>query len=105
MPTQQPTISFQQLRNLTEKWTWRDPGTGLRITGYNPPPDALEKKQKPYFVRYVTGEGYLEQGEVVTLKVNLRRHQRKVLFVTSGEIRVLRDYLIIEVDGMRILTH
>ena len=84
MPTQQPTISFQQLRNLTEKWTWRDPGTGLRI---------------------VTGEGYLEQGEVVTLKVNLRRHQRKVLFVTSGEIRVLRDYLIIEVDGMRILTH
>ena len=54
---------------------------------------------------YVTGEGYLEQGEVVTLKVNLRRHQRKVLFVTSGEIRVLRDYLIIEVDGMRILTH
>ena len=93
MPTQQPTISFQQLRNLTEKWTWRDPGTGLRITGYNPPSDALEK------------EGYLEQGEVVTLKVNLRRHQRKVLFVTSGEIRVLRDYLIIEVDGMRILTH
>ena len=56
-------------------------------------------------MRYVTGEGYLEQGEVVTLKVNLRRHQRKVLFVTSGEIRVLRDYLIIEVDGMRILTH
>ena len=56
-------------------------------------------------MKYVTGRGVLEQGEVVTLKVDLRRHQRMVKFVASGECRWIRDYLIIEVDGMRIVTH
>lgn len=105
MPTTQPTISFQQLRNLTEKWTWKDPETGLQVTGYNPPENARDKQQKPYFVKYVTGKGLLEQGEVITLKVDLRRRQRMVKFVVSGECRWIRDYLIVEVDGMRIVTH
>lgn len=105
MPTTQPTISFQQLRNLTEKWTWKDPATGLQVVGYNPPENAKDKQQKPYFVKYVTGSGALEQGEVITLKVDLRRHQRMVKFVASGECRWIRDYLIVEVDGMRIVTH
>lgn len=105
MPRRQPTISFQELRNLTEKWMWKDPKTGLQVTGYNPPDNADGKRQKPYFVKYVTGSGVLEQGEVITLKVDLRRHQRMVKFLESGECRWIRDYLIIEVDGMRIITH
>ena len=105
MPTTQPTISFQQLRNLTEKWTWKDPKTGLQVVGYNPPENAENKQQKPYFVKYVTGTGVLERGEVITLKVDPRRRQRMVKFVASGECRWIRDYLIIEVDGMRIVTH
>ena len=105
MPRTQPTISFQAVRNLTEKFSWRDPKTGSRVMGFNPPADAKEKQQVPYFVKYVTGRGVLEQGEVITLKVDLRRHQRKVKFINSNQIRILRDYLIIEIDGFRVVTH
>lgn len=105
MPTRQPTISFQQIRHLTEKFWWRDPKTGVRVTGFNPPATATEKQQVPYFVKYVTGKGHLEQGEVVTIKVDTRRHQRKVRFTASNEIRILRDYLIIEIDGFRVVTN
>lgn len=105
MPYTQPTISFQELRNFTEKWTWKDPRTGLQVNGFNPPKEAKGKRQVPYYVKYITGKGNLEQGEVITLKVDPRRHQRKVMFVASGAIRILRDYLIIEVDGMRVITH
>ncbi len=105
MPVRQPTISFQQIRHLTEKFSWRDPKTGVRVTGFNPPADALERQQVPYFVKYVTGKGHLEQGEVVTIKVDIRRHQRKVRFTASNEIRILRDYLIIEIDGFRVVTN
>lgn len=105
MPRRQPTISFQQIRNLTERFSWRDPKTGVRVTGFNPPADAKEKQQVPYFVRYVTGKGHLEQGEVITLSVDTKRHHRRVKFINSNEIRILRDYLIIEIDGFRVLTH
>jgi len=105
MPVRQPTISFQQIRHLTEKFSWRDPKTGVRVTGFNPPADALERQQVPYFVKYVTGKGHLEHGEVVTIKVDTRRHQRKVRFTASNEIRILRDYLIIEIDGFRVVTN
>lgn len=105
MPRRQPTISFQQIRNLTERFSWRDPKTGVRVTGFNPPADAKEKQQVPYFVKYVTGRGVLEQGEVITLSVDTKRHHRRVKFINSNEIRILRDYLIIEIDGFRVLTH
>lgn len=104
MPTHQPTISFQQIRHLTEKFLWDSP-QGVRITGFNPPRGAKNVTQKPYFVKYVTGKGIVEEGEVITLKVDVRRHQRKVKFVNSNQIRVLRDYLIIEIDGFRVVTN
>lgn len=103
MPTRQPQISFQQLRNLTEQWQWRD-STGATRTGFNPPADAKDKRQKPYYVRYVTSKGIVEEGEVITLKVFPRLHQRMIRF-NSGQVRRIRDYLIIEVDGMRVVTH
>ena len=39
------------------------------------------------------------------LKVNLRKMQRMVKFVNSNQVRWVRDYLVIEVDGMRVMTH
>lgn len=106
MPTKQPTVSFQHIRSLTEQWSWTDPATGVRVTGFNVPAAARPSaRQVPYFVSYVTGNGNLEQGEVITLKVDLRRHQRKVLFPASGEIRIIRDYLIIQINGIRVITN
>lgn len=105
MPTKQPSISFQQIRQLTEQWQWRDGRSGVMTRGFNPPAGSADCRQVPYFVRYVTGKGYLEQGEVITLKVDLSRHQRKVKFTGSNQVRIIRDYLIIEIDGIRVITH
>ena len=105
MPYKQPTISFQSLRNICEQWTWRDPRTGVQVTGFNPPKDARQKQQKPFYIRYITSRGIVEQGEVICLKVDLLRHQRMVKYTSSGQCRWVRDYLVISVDGMRVLTH
>lgn len=105
MPRTQPTQSFQSLRNYMEKWTWTDAASGIRTVGYNPPEDAKDAQRMPFFCRWITGKGKVECGNVVCLKVDLRRHQRKIQFVESKQIRVIRDYLIIEVDGVRIITH
>ena len=105
MPTKQPTISYQSLRNVCEKWTWIDPKTGVQTTGYNPPANARQKQQKPFFIKYITSKGVTEQGEVICLKVDVARHQRMVKFTASNQCRWVRDYLVIEVDGMRVFTH
>jgi hypothetical protein len=47
----------------------------------------------------------VEEGTVVCISVQPERNQRKVKFVSSGEIRVVNDHLIIEVDGTRFLAH
>ena len=101
----QPTQSFQNLRYFMEKWSWIDPATGYRTTGYNPPSAATGKQQVPCYIRYVTGKGRLECGNVICLKTFPRLHQRLVKFIQSGECRRIRDYLVIEVDGTRIITH
>lgn len=105
MSLRPPTQSFQNLRYFMEKWSWLDPATGYRTTGYNPPADAQGKQQVPFFVKYVTGKGQLECGNAVCLKTYPRLHQRMIMFCQSGEIRRIRDYLVIEVDGTRIITH
>ena len=105
MPTKTPTLSWEQLRNYPEKWQWQDPKTGVTVTGFNPPDGARQKRQVPYYVRYITSRGVVEQGEVITLKVDTRRRQRKVKFTASNQVRILRDYLIISVDGVRFVTH
>lgn len=101
MPYQTPTLPWEQIRNHTEKWSWIDPKSGIRTTGFNPPSSAKKKRQVPYFIRYLTSDGLTEYGEVVTLKVFPEQHQRMVKFIHSNEIRRIRDYLIIEVDGVR----
>ena len=105
MPYTQPTQSFQRLRDYMEKWRWEDPKTHIMTTGYNVPSGALKAERVPVHLCYVTQSGHLEEGNVVCLKVDLRRHQRLVQFVDSGEIRRVCDYLIVSVDGMRFYTH
>jgi hypothetical protein len=47
----------------------------------------------------------VEQGLVVCLKVYPELRQRMIQFVESRQIRRIRDYLIMEIDGVRIVTH
>ncbi len=105
MPRQQATISWQQLRILMEQWEWRDARTGAKVSGLNPPADALERQQKPFYFRAITGSGEVIAGQAICLKVFLRQHQRLVKFTASGEMRRIRDYLVIEVNGIRVITH
>ena len=101
----QQTISWQQIRALTEVWTWRDARTGAEVSGFNPPQDAIKPRQKPYYMRAITGKGELIEGTVITLKVDVQKHQRMIKFCESNQIRRIRDYLIIEIDGKRVITH
>lgn len=105
MPTLQPTMSFQKLRDFTEKWSWIDPKTGIRTNGYNYPRKAKGVERVPFSIKYVTLKGELEQGLVICLKVYPHHHQRMIQFVESKEIRRISDYLVIECDGTRFITH
>ncbi len=113
MPKMKPTMSWEAIRTLTEKFTWKDPKTGVQVTGFNPPggADAKGVDRVPYHIRYVTGKGVCESGTVVTIKVYPRLKQRMVMFVCPDgkgcprQIRRVRDYLIMEIDGIRIVTH
>lgn len=104
MPKQQPILSWTQIRNYAERWSWTDARTGVRVRGMNAPDGAKDKQQVPYFLRVVTLKGELMEGEVITLKV-LKNHRRLVRFVQSGEIRNIADYLVISIDGIRFVTH
>lgn len=105
MPRQRPVVSWQQLRNYMEQWVWRDPRTGCEVTGFNPPEKAAEKRQRPFYFRAITSKGEVIGGEAVCLKVFLDKRQRMVRFTASGEIRRIRDYLVMEVNGVRVITH
>lgn len=101
MPTRKPQMSFEFLRNYIEKWQWRDPRTGAHIIGYNPPVGATEKAHVPFHIKFVTLKGEYVEGHCVCLKTFPRRRQHMIMFTESGEIRIINDYLVIEVDGTR----
>jgi hypothetical protein len=100
-------MSWFDIRNVTEKFEWTDAKTGVRVRGVNPPggKDGKGVTRVPYHVKYITSKGEVEQGMVVTLKVYPELRQRMVQFVTSKQIRRIRDYLIMEIDGTRVITH
>ena len=99
-------MSWQDVRNLTEKFEWKDP-SGLTVRGYNPPggKDGKGVTRVPFHIKYITGKGVVESGMCVTLKVYPQLHQRMVQYVGSKQIRRVRDYLIMEIDGVRVITH
>lgn len=106
MPKNQQTMSWLQLRSLCEAWEWVDPRTKIRTSGFNPPEAAKKTaRRKAFFIRFITGKGVVESGYCTCIRVDLKRKQRRVRFEQSGEIRWVRDYLIIEVNGIRIVTH
>ena len=106
MPKTNPTVSYTLLRNYTELFQWKDSRTGLVRKGFNPPQEGVSDVERvPFFIRYLTTGGKVEEGTVVCISVQPERNQRKVKFVNSGEIRVVNDHLIIEVDGTRFLAH
>ena len=97
--------SDQNLRQVCEKWQWIDPRSGQQVTGYVHPQTARNVKRKSFYIKFLTKTGHVDEGECVCLKVDVLRHQRKVQFVNSGEIRVVNDILVLEVDGTRFITH
>lgn len=97
-------VSFQNIRNYAERWEWIDE-RGIRQTGTDIPEKARKSKRIPFFIRYITKEGNVEEGTAVTLSVDTRKRQRKIQFVQSEEIRTVRDYLIIQIDKARFITH
>ena len=85
----QPKQSYTELRRFMEQWQWIDPRSKQQVTGYVHPQTAT----------------HVDEGNCVCLSVNTLTHQRKVQFVASGEIRVVNDILVLEVDGTRFITH
>ena len=96
-------MSWQALR-ITERWSWIDERSGVRTTGYNPPEKAKGKQQVPFHIKYLTLRGVVEEGNVICLKVFLDKHQRMIQFLESKQIRRVCDILIMEVDGIRIIS-
>lgn len=97
--------SYQNIRAYTEKWQWIDPRSGELVTGYVHPETARKVERSSFYIKFLTKTGHIDEGRCVCLSVDLIRHQRKVQFVASGEIRVVNDILVIEVDGTRFITH
>ena len=104
MPRQQPVVSWTQLRNLCEKFSYIHE-SGVRITTFNPPKDAKGVERVPFFLKAISGKGEILTGNVVSLRVNVRKRQRLCMWVESKQCRWIRDYLIMEVDGVRVVTH
>ncbi len=100
-----PTQSYTELRRFMEKWQWIDPRTGQRVTGYVHPQTARKVERLPFYIKFLTKTGHVDEGNCVCLSVDVVRHQRKVQFVDSNQIRVVNDILVLEVDGTRFITH
>ena len=105
MPKQSPTLSYTLLRNYTEQFQWIDPVTKQQRKGFNPPAGAQQVERVPFYIKFVTSTGKVEEGTVVCISVDPQRQQRKIKFIPSGEIRIVYDYLVLEVDGTRFVSH
>ncbi len=102
MPRKQPTVTIDGIRNLCELYEW-ETQYGLMTRGFVPPKAAKKLSRVPFFVRYVTRSGRLEQGMCVSLKINRRKGMRLIQFVKSNEIRWIYDILMIEVNGFKVI--
>ncbi len=100
-----PTQSFTELRRYCEKWQWTDPRSHQQVTGYVHPQTATNVQRKSFYIKFLTKTGHVDEGECVCLSVDVMRHQRKVQFVSSKEICVVNDILVLEVDGTRFVAH
>lgn len=105
MPRSTPTLSYTHIRDYAERFTWIDPATNERQTGFNPPDNAIDRQRLPFNITYLTTEGVPHSGRVVCIKVNTAAHTRHIQYIDSGEIRQVADSLIVSIDGVRFVTH
>lgn len=105
MPRGTVSTSWQRIREYTEQWDWTDAVTGLRTIGFNPPKSARDAKRRPFHIKYVTGNGHLVVANAVCIKVDRRKHMRRLQFLPGNKIEWCRDYLIIEINGTRFYNN
>lgn len=103
MPKNVEKLSYTLIRMYAENFEYTDK-KGVRKKGFNPPPDATDVKRVPFYIKYITKDGVVEEGTVECISVDSARKQRKIRYIESGEIRVVRDYLVVEIDGVKFKT-
>lgn len=58
----------------------------------------------PFRLRYATQRGsIIDQKNVITTSVDVRRKMRNVKFLDSGQIRTIHDALILQVNDTKIV--
>lgn len=100
-----PQQSYTNLRQYTEKWQWIDPRSHQLVTGYVHPQSATKVERYPFYIKFLTKTGHIDEGNCICLSVNTLTHQRRVQFLASKDIRWVNDILVLEVDGTRFITH
>lgn len=121
-----PIISYTRIREFAERWSWTDRHTGLPMTGYDPPSDAIDPQHVPFTITFLTEEGIPYRAQVVCVGVNTATHTRNLRFVSegrvylpkgnpknlsqfkvipSGDFRQVSDLLISEIDGVRFFAN
>lgn len=103
MPKIQPTLPVERVRNVCELYQW-ETKYGQMTRGFVPPKDAKKLSRVPFFIKYVTKSGRLEEGMCVSLKMERRKGMRMIQYVNSRAIRWIYDILIIEVNGFRVIN-
>lgn len=103
MPKNVEKLSYSLIRMYAENFEYTDKN-GIRKKSFNPPADAVDVKRVPFYIKYITGEGVVEEGMVECISVDAFRKQRTIRYLKSGEIRVVRDYLVVEIDGVKFKT-
>lgn len=103
MPKNVEKLSYNLIRMYAENFEYTD-RNGIRKKGFNPPADATDVKRVPFYIKYITKNGVVEEGTVECISVDAFRKQRKIRYIESGEIRVVRDYLVVEIDGVKFKT-
>lgn len=104
MPRKESKLSYTLIRNVAEQFEWLD-SDGKKHMGINPPADAKDINRVPFFIKYITKDGKVESGHVVCISVDAKRLQRKIKYVESGEIRVVNDLLVMEINGTKYQAH
>ena len=83
MPKKPMLMSYTTLRMYTEKFQWTDALSGEKREGFNPPQTAKDVERKPFYIKYITGHGKVEEGVVTCIKVDPKRLQRSNKFEKS----------------------
>lgn len=118
MPLSAPTTSYLRIREYAERWTWRDPDTNVLHKGYTPPANAVHVERVPFNMLAVSASGHRIEGVFTCLKVNTKLMTRLVKYEQdvinpkthqaehkAGDIIWVFDRFIIEIDGVRFVTH